>query len=64
MVVRLLLIAISTCFVGGIVYAGCVIWPLQMLKPTGLIAAISSGLGWAVVCAVFLDSRESVKDED
>ena len=59
MAVRLLLIAISTCFIGVLVYAGCVFWPLQMLKPTGLIAAISVSLGWALVVAVFLDSRKS-----
>ncbi|WP_136809789.1 hypothetical protein [Desulfosediminicola flagellatus] len=62
MAVRLLLIAVSTCFVGALVYAGCVIWPLQMLKPTGLIAAISVSFGWALVGAVFLDSRKSRKD--
>lgn len=59
MLVRLIFITLSTCLVGLLVYAGCVIWPLNLLKPTGLIAGISVALGWALVLAVYLDSRAS-----
>lgn len=57
MVLRLLTTLISACLAGGLTYAGCVIWPLELAKPTGLVAGISVALGWALVLAVYLDSR-------
>lgn len=59
MVVRLLMIVFSSCIIGVLTYVGCVFWPLQLLKPTALIAAISVALGWAITLAVYFDSRNS-----
>jgi hypothetical protein len=57
MLVRLILVVFSACPVGLLVYAACVIWPLNMFKSTGLIAGISAALCWILVLAVYLDSR-------
>jgi len=64
MLVRLPLILFSAVIIGLLVYAGCVIWPLRLLESTGLIAAISCALAWALVLAVYLDSRSSAGTQD
>ncbi len=62
MLVRLILVVISAFPVGLLVYAACVIWPLDMFKSTGLIAGISAALCWTLVLAVYLDSRSGSSD--
>jgi hypothetical protein len=62
MLVRLILVVLSACPVGALVYAGCVIWPLEMFKSTGVIAGISAALCWTLVLAVYLDSRSDSSD--
>jgi len=55
-------IILSAGLVGLLVYGACVIWPLHLLEPTGLIAAMGCALGWGMVLAVYLDSRKTKKD--
>lgn len=59
MLTRLLLIGLSACLAGLLVYVGCVVWPLDLPDSTGLVAGSGVALCWALVLAVYLDSRSN-----